>query len=490
MANQSKKQSRERMLANNDLSSRYETTDLQDVFNEWEKRSAELKISADQCWEEDLINRLTTIDPNLKFKNIEWRWINLSLLLDNSWRWSFKTCLSKIPSDEIKKAIMQEIFHKVQNEIWTDEPYDDFEEVCFIPWDLNVLWYFLNIVSYLDNKENPDQEDVPKGKKTIDIISKITISNWDLNWRLSNPITPETTLSQMPEDIKNSFDALLSFEIWKEAQRAKNITENRLEQFSLLFTNGFPAINTIIWEDDNYRYDERKLLEEYPEYQTKLQEIEEKYKDEEWDTDEQKEEKRLKMLKEIRDLKWIYYLKYLETKNKKLADALRQLYNNGFDYSELDDDVLKWYLDVVVNKRLNKFKDWIKSLIDENFDNFDEFSEFYKDLADPSSTTIHLSNVSMTWFRTEDSVEIPITKSIIKRKGPLEKNMWLRDIDSFWWNPVSYDALPFRYEIKKDDIDKLDVTNDDKKKLKGFFTRFKDENDKYVIEWEDVWLLI
>lgn len=487
MATQSKsqKQSRERISADNNLASRHETTNLQDVLNEWEKRNAELKISSDQYWEEDLINQLTTKNPDLKFGNIGWIWINLSLLLDNSWRWSFKHCLDKIPSDEIKKALMQEIFHKVQNEIWTDKPYDDFEEICSIPWDVDVLWYFLNIISYLDRKENPDQEDAPKGKKTMDIISKILISNSDVNWRLSTPIAPETKLSEMPEDIKNSFDALLSFEFWKGITKAKDITENRMEQFSLLFTTGFPAINTIIWEDEDYRYDEQKLLEKYPEYETKLGEIQEKYKYEEWDNKKQKEEKGLKMLKEIRELKWEYYLQYLKEKNEKLASTLRELYENDFDYSELSDDALKWYLDIVVNKRLNKFKDWIKNIIDENFDNFDEFSKFYKDLADPSSTTIHLNSGFTPWSHTKDSVELPITKSIIKRK-----NMWLKDIDSFWWNPLSYDALPFRYEIKKDDIDKLDMTNDDKNKLKGYLTRFKDENDKFVIEGEDVWWLI
>jgi hypothetical protein len=40
---------------------------------------------------------------------------------------------------------------------------------------------------------------------------------------------------------------------------------------------------------------------------------------------------------------------------------------------------------------------------------------------------------------------------------------------------MPYDSLPFHYEIKKSDIAALDITDDDKIKLKNFLTRFKDE---------------
>jgi hypothetical protein len=56
-------------------------------------------------------------------------------------------------------------------------------------------------------------------------------------------------------------------------------------------------------------------------------------------------------------LKWEYYLKYVKTKNAKIGNALEQLYNNNFDYSKLDDGVLKNYIDTVVDTRLKMLFD-------------------------------------------------------------------------------------------------------------------------------------
>jgi hypothetical protein len=56
-------------------------------------------------------------------------------------------------------------------------------------------------------------------------------------------------------------------------------------------------------------------------------------------------------------LKWNYYLGYVKTKNAKIGNALEQLYNNDFDYSKLEDRVLKDYIDKVVDTRLKMLFD-------------------------------------------------------------------------------------------------------------------------------------
>jgi hypothetical protein len=61
--------------------------------------------------------------------------------------------------------------------------------------------------------------------------------------------------------------------------------------------------------------------------------------------------------KQLNDLKRKYYLKYVKSKNAKIGNALEQLYNNNFDYSKLEDDVLKNYIDTVVDTRLKMLFD-------------------------------------------------------------------------------------------------------------------------------------
>jgi hypothetical protein len=50
----------------------------------------------------------------------------------------------------------------------------------------------------------------------------------------------------VPENLKNAFDALLSFEIGKEADRTINIAESFSKDFQKLLTNSLPAINTVV----------------------------------------------------------------------------------------------------------------------------------------------------------------------------------------------------------------------------------------------------
>jgi hypothetical protein len=54
----------------------------------------------------------------------------------------------------------------------------------------------------------------------------------------------------------------------------------------------------------------------------------------------------------IQNLKRELYIKYLKTKNAKIGKALEELYNNNFDYSKIDKDILKDYMDKVIDFRI------------------------------------------------------------------------------------------------------------------------------------------
>ena len=54
----------------------------------------------------------------------------------------------------------------------------------------------------------------------------------------------------------------------------------------------------------------------------------------------------------IKDLKRDLYIKYLKTKNSNIDNAIEQLYKNNFDYSEVDQNTLKEYMDTVINFRI------------------------------------------------------------------------------------------------------------------------------------------
>ena len=170
-------------------------------------------------WEGDLINKLTENDPTITFDQIKDEWINLSVLQYDNYKDDFRSCFNKIKSNEIKKAFIQEIFEKVQQEIWNNAPYDDFFNECgiseFLKWtSIDVSYYFQKVVDYLHEKEN-----ITWSKKSERILKKIVVRNSDLNWRLPTweqiptwiPLTDES----IPVASKEAFGLLLSFELSK-----------------------------------------------------------------------------------------------------------------------------------------------------------------------------------------------------------------------------------------------------------------------------------
>ena len=449
--------------------------DLFNNFEAWEKRNAELVNKFfDQTyfrWEESLIDKLISVKPDVKFDDIKDEWINLALLTNPEWMWEFNDCISKIGNNELKKAFMDEVFDKVQSKIWTWAPYADFSTKCAVPWDTNILWYLQTVVDYLNWKEWATH-----WKKTIDILREIEIKNENLNSRLSVnqiPTWVELSNSAVPVGTKNDFDKLLSFEIGKEADRTISISREISWKLNWLFSNTFPAINTIISEDEELKYDETKLWDEY---QTRAQAVN-------GDANLTDDEKQ----KQLNELKREYYLKYLKTKNAKIGNALQQLYDNNFNYSKLESNVLKDYIDKVVDSRVKMlFDNWINDIIKVNFGNLDEFKTFCKDLADPTKSSISLNDVNLITpgGPSIGNVSIPVQKSIVEWENPR-----LKAIDQFWGQEKSYDALPIRYEIDKSHIDALNITMEDKTKLLNFLAKF-DQWDKYVIEWKDIWMLI
>ena len=458
------------------------TNQLIDNFEAWEKRNAELvnKFFNQNYFkgEESLISKLSEINPNIKFNDIEQEWINLAILLYNNWMRDFRDCLNKITNDNLKKWFINEIHDKVRTQIWApNPPYNDFDAKCPIPWDSNVLWYFQKVTDYLKWKQWTGG-----AKNTSEILEKINITNKDLNDRLSGtgrniPTWVNLMDPSIPNDIRDAFDSLLSFEMWKEADRTVSIAKDISKKFQWLLSNTFPAINTIIWESEEYKYDEDKLWDEF---KNKILTI---------NNDTNLSEKERK--NQIRSIKWEYYLKYLKTKNAKIWATLEELYNNNFDYSKIDHWVLKDYLDTIANIRLKMlFDNWLNEILKVNFWNIDEFEDFYKKLADPNETSITLKNVNIPWSSpaTVWSITIPVQKKIVEWP-----NEWLKNIDDFWKNAEkSYDALPIEYTINKDDFERevlKKITIEDKEKLLRYLSKF-DQWDKYEIKWENIWNLI
>ena len=460
--------------------------DLFDTFEAGEQRNAELiNRFFDQTyfrWWESLINKLAEVKPDIKFEDIKDEWINLATLLYNKWMWDFNNCINKIWNINIKKGFIQKIYGKIRAKIWVPTaPYNDFDTECAIPWNTNVVEYFQKVSNYLAEKESKTG-----WKKVLeDILKEIVITNEDLNSLLppTEQISTWVNLSDttIPANTKNDFDTLLSFEIGKEADRTISIAKNLSKIYQWLLTNSIPAINTIVWENDEYKYDEDAISKKYPDYLTRKDAIIN-------DANLKESEKK----KQIKELKREFYLQYLKTKNSKIWNALEQLYNNDFDYSKVDPVVLKDYFDKVADIRLKMLVDkWMNEFLSLNWGNFDEFKAFYKELTDTSNPVLNLRllDVNRPWSTTTT----PITWDIflpIHRKIKEWPNEWLKDIDEFWKSSnKSFDAFPMEFTINKSDIEWLNITIEDKTKLLNFLARF-DQWDKYEIKWENIWNLI
>lgn len=453
------------------------TTDaLQKSFEAGEERNAELTNSFFNQpyfkWEESLINEFSKVQPDIDFDYIKEEWINLALLLDNEWLKDFETCIKKIRNDNIKKALIQQIHDKILNKIWSEEPYKDFDTECntssFITETHNkaktnnVTQYFENIKDYLNEKSTTNW------KSASEILKDIIITNDELNqslptWEQISSWIPLKD-STVPNETRNDFDTLLSFEIGKEADRTIDIAKDIAKELKSLYTNSLPAINTIVWENDEFKFNENILWNEYK-----------------WELETIKNNKKLsenKRNKLINDLKRKHYLKYLKTKNKTIWDTLEELYNNNFDYSKINPKLLESYLDKVADIRLNMLSDkWITNLLKLDSWNIDEFSKFYKWLAKCSISEIPLD--PSRW------ITLHVEKKIKKWE-----NLWLKDIEEFWKNAKSSDTLPIIYNIKKKDIDNLHIDIEDRIKLLNFLSRFTTDGKNYIISGWDVWMLI
>ena len=445
--------------------------DLFDVFSAWEQKNAELvNRFFDQeyfKWGESLINKLRETNPNIDFDYIKDEWINLALLLDKSISWNFNQHLNRI-SDSLKTAFIQEIYTKIHSSIWAADPYTDFSAKCnvmrFLTWTSpNVLIYFEHVVKYLEWKENEE-----KWKKVIEILKDMNITNDDLNNRLPAGTEIPAWVSlwdpRIPWSTRDAFDALLSFEIWEEADRTINIVNDISKVLESLFTNSLPAINTVVWENEDLKFDESKLWDEY---KNRLQEIRNNN-----DLNDKEKNNR------INDLKREYYLDYLKKKNSSIGNTLQELYNNNFDYSKLNTHVLNEYLDNITEMRLKSlFISDAKDALKLDFWNLESFSRFYRDLAKCDVHTIQLDE--SRW------ISIPVEKKVIEWD-----NNWLKDIDNFWKTAKSYDILPITYTFKKSDIDNLPLNVEDRTKLLIFLSRFKSDENNYIIDGWDIWKLI
>jgi len=434
--------SKENLLNNASEWNRAEAVNEQLINNledDVDKRSNRNPDLSDFFWEEGLINKLIENDSTITFDQIQDEWINLAVLQYDNPKDDFRNCFNKIKSREIKKAFIQEIFEKIQREIWNSAPYDDFSVKCDISdfvrqWtSIDVPYYFQKVVDYLHEKEK-----ITWSKKAEKILRKIVIKNADLNWRLpiweQIPTWIPLTDENIPVDSKKDFDLLLSFEMSKRIKDKIDEINDTSNKVQWLFSNIFPAINTIIGENEKYKFDESEL---WPEFKSKLKNI----------TNNDKLSVSNKE-KEINDLRWEYYMKYLKSIDQKIGNAIEELYNNDFDYSKLDENTLNAYLDKITDLRLKTFsKNGINEVLESSLGDldFDRFSKFYKELANPNVKEIHLN---IPWDTEPTAIDIPIEKTIIPGK-----NLALKNINEFWNKEKSYDHIPFQYKIKRNDIE-------------------------------------
>ena len=506
-------------------------------FSAWEERNAEMvnkffNQPYFRGWE-SLINKCAEIDSNIDFDYIKDEAISLSLLLDNKHLKNLQLKINNITLDNIELAIKQEIFDKIKSRISWDANYSDFDTECAISHsndeavgikNESLTSYFKKVLNYLKRKELD-----PNWKKVGDIFRGLIISNEDLNKRLPSeeqiPTWIPLTDSRIPKFTKKAFDSLLSFEIGEMADCAlglANEISNKLQ--GLLYGNSLPVISTIVGEDDELKYDEDKLWDEYKwklePYQSEIQTYQWQIKTCEWEIETIKSNKtvsedekqrllnekwwQIKLLeqqiknveRQIENLRWDYYLKYLKSKNSKFGNILQQLYDNNFDYSKINQSDLEDYLNKIADIRLKMFfesgtDEAIKAVFG-NQEEYDKFEDFYKNLVNLSKDKIELL----------PGIELPVKKEIIGWS-----NRWLKDINGFWAKDKSYDTLPISYTIKKSDIDSLPISEDDKKSLHNFLTRVKtdwkewiDENweptgklewwDNYIIEWKEISILL
>ena len=421
-------------------------------------------------WEQSLIDALLENNPNINFDDIKNEWVNLAVLKYCNQMFNFKYCLNKTQSC-IKSAFMDEIYEKIISEIGTDSPYDDFKKKFEKkPSSLDCMSYLQNIIYYLDSKE-PQENEKPEegkklGKKVIDILKNITITNNDINNRLKDEerLPADIPLSdpKINSDIKKSFDMLLAFEVWTKADRIIDLANDISNQFANLFWNAIPAVNTIITEHPEYRYDEEKFLKE------KKDELEVIASG-----------PNISLIKKEREeeLRWAYYIDDLKKKNKTIGNALEQLHKKNFDYDKIDKSVLQSYLKAAADIRLKTILNSdIASALKIDCINIDDFSDFYRKLVDINDNYITLD--STRWIR------LRVKKTIIPWEHPQLNNLNTYKVESEY-----SDVMPISYEIKKSDIDSLNIDIEDRIKLLNFLSKVENK-DGYVIKWKNIGMLI
>lgn len=426
-------------------------------------------------WFKSVLDKLTDINPNLDFDDLKSEWFHLKSFVDQKdWKsllQHFKYISHRI-NPIVQTAIIYEIFETINNNIWNQPPYEDFSKKLSL-WisDIKVWDYIEVLIEYLKEKENS------WWKKTTEILNDVFISNENINNRLSKdlklPITTRLLDPSIPEESKKSLDCLLSFEIGKDISQIEKLCEDTTNKFKSLFWNTLPAINTFIWENPEYQYDESKFWETFKNKSLEIQN----------DTTLTNPEKFTK----LNNLRWESYINYLKNKDEIVWNTLEQLYYNDFNYKEIPLTTLQAYINNVTEKRLSpKWLEgiWLENYIKLNGCDKEQFKIFYLDLVNLSTNSINLDP-------TREWLKIPVKKNITERKPEEWSNMWLKDLKDYGNNARSWDTLPITYEIKKADIEALPINEEDKTNLLNFLSQVKyTDDDSYLIEWTDFWKLI
>jgi len=430
-------------------------------------------------WDESLIDKLLETNSDLEVDSLLEESIDLGKIYDNNLElWNFAERLKWCNSDFIH-SLAQNIYKKVEESLkfstWWGAPNilpDCYKDSGWnfslkpVPASVSAtqcVWYIQDIIDYLTDKEGKTH-----AKKASEVFWNLTISNDDINNELSSKVASWTYVRNLSDDIKKSFDVLLKYEIWRNVDAFIDYSEKATKQVANLFSNALPGINTLITKSW-YKYDEAA-------FQACEKDNIKAIMDDKNATAREKEN-------QMAVLRRIYYIADIKSKNLTLWNTLEKLYENDFDYSELEDAELQAYLNEITKINLDSMikNDFLRSAFHINFgDDLDDFEDFYRKLGDITEDEITLDKSL--------GITLPVEKRIIPWKHSRLNNLR----DAFGDNPKPWDSLPIEYKIKKEEIEKLKIWVEDMTNLLGFLSQVQsvENENEYIFEWENVGKLI
>lgn len=276
------------------------------------------------------------------------------------------------------------------------------------------------------------------------IIEKWDIDGWFISW---------------DNNYKNSFDKMVTQQYLWWIGEFLNSIQNNFNNLKDTFTSFVP---NLWWLLKEYPYDHKEVEKKFPEDAKWIEELQKKA--ENWDDIE-------RINQEINKCRRDAHIKILREKNKDLANILRKLVNNNFNFGRIDKIDQKKLLNHITKDRLNYLKqNWIIEILDVDQK---EFNNFVEDLFDFDKRRIKIP--SSSW-----DIELQITKTI--RWG---ENLDFWDINNF----ENAANIPIDIEIQIDENTANDILNNITLK-EIFWWNLSEDRSSLKLTEKDIWKLL